>query len=117
MGLYDQGLDQNKRCEIIGNMEASAPEQKIIQLVEQHDAKLNQAVEGAIHPETQKPIPLTEDLQQIGVDATHVIGSGFEELMSGEGRDTRDRVASKNPIRLVWERANRLRDKVTKKAA
>lgn len=89
-------------------MEA-APEQKIIQPVDQHDIDLNRSVEVATQPEAQKPIPLTEELKQIGVDATHVIGSTFDELMSGEGGSTRDRVASRSPIRLVLERVKRLK--------
>lgn len=98
-------------------MDGSAPEQKIIQPVDQQDTNLNRMVEGATQPESQKPIPLTEGLRQVGVDATHVVGSTFDELMSGEGGSTRDRVTSRNPISLVWERINRKRDKPTLKKA
>lgn len=77
---------------------------------EQHDASLNQAVEGATQPEAQKSIPLTEDLRQIGVNVTHIAGSTFDELMSGEGGDTRDRiVSSRNPIKLALEKLKKLR--------
>lgn len=99
-------------------MEA-APEQKIIQPVDQHDVNLTEAIIGATQPDAQKPIPLTEELEQIGVDAIHVAGSTFDELMSGdEGGKTRDRVARINPISLVRERLKRIKDgPVLKKAA
>lgn len=84
--------------------------------VDRQDVSLIKKVEGASQPEAQKPIPLTEDLKRIGVDATHVIGSTFDELMSGEGRDTRDRVARKNPISLVLEKARRLKSPLKKVA-
>lgn len=72
---------------------------------EKHDASLIQSIKGATQPEAQKPIPLTGDLKQIGVDAAHVVGSSVDELIRGEGRDTRDRVASpRNPIRIVLEK-------------
>lgn len=82
-----------------------------MEAVDQRDVNLTKAITGAIQPDIQKPIPLTEELKQIGVDATHVAGSTFDELMSGEGRETRNRVASKNPISLVWERIKRKRGK------
>lgn len=73
--------------------------------VEKHDTHLIQAIKDARKPESQQPISLSEDLKQIGVDVTHVAGSTFNELMSGEGRDARDRVARQgNPIRIVRER-------------
>lgn len=34
-------------------------------------------------PPTEKAIPLTEELKQVGVDATHIIGSKLEELTTG----------------------------------
>ena len=83
---------------------------------EQHDSHLIKVVPEATQPEAQKPIPLTEDLKQIGVDATHVVGSTFDELMGGEGGSSRDRVASKNPINLVLERARRLKARFKKAA-
>lgn len=83
---------------------------------EQHDATLIRSVEGATRPETQKSIPLTDELKQIGVDAIHIAGTTFDELMSGEGRDTRDRVAGKNPISLVRERARRFKSELKKAA-
>lgn len=77
--------------------------------VEKHDANLIKAIKGATKPESQQPISLSEDLKQIGVDVTHVAGSTFDELMSGEGRDTRDRVASsRNPIKIALERNSKL---------
>lgn len=88
-----------------------------MEAVDRQDVSLIKNVEGASQPEAQKPIPLSEDLKRIGVDATHVIGSTFDELMGGEGRDTRDRVASRNPINLVLERAKRIRNRLTQKKA
>lgn len=88
-------------------MNGPAPEQRVIQPKDQHEIDLHRKIEGAIQPAAQKPIPLTEELKQIGVDATHIAGSTFDELMSGEGGSTRDRVASKNPINLVWEKIKR----------
>ena len=75
---------------------------------EQRDVSL-QKVAGVIQPEGKKPIPLSEELKQIGVDATHIAGSTFDELMSGQGMGTRDRIASRNPFRLAWERAKKLK--------
>ena len=83
---------------------------------EQQDRHLIKVVPGATQPEAQKSIPLTADLKQIGVDATHIVGSTVDELMSGEGGSSRDRVASKNPINLVLERARRLRARLQKAA-
>ncbi len=93
-----------------------ATEQKIIQPTDQHDVDLNKAV-GGIQPDAQKPIPLTEELRQIGVDVTHIAGSAFKEVMSGVGGSTRDRVASNNPISLVWERARRMKEKLIQEKA
>lgn len=77
---------------------------------EGHDAGLIQSIKGATQPEAQKPIPLTEDLRRWGVDATHIAGSAFGELMNGKGGDARDRVAiSGNPIRLLEERFGKLK--------
>jgi len=85
---------------------------------EQHDAHLIHSVEGATQAEGQRPIPLTEDLKQIGVDARHIIGSTVNELAHGEGRDSRDRLAIKqNPFKLALERAKSLKNRLLKKAA
>lgn len=34
-------------------------------------------------PHTEKAIPLTDELKQVGVDAAHIIGSKLEELTTG----------------------------------
>lgn len=72
--------------------------------VEKHDTHLIQAIKDATKPESQQPISLSEDLKQIGVDVTHVAGSTFDELMSGEGRDTRDRVARQGNLTRILDR-------------
>ena len=91
---------------------------EILQPVEKHETKLHNGVKVPLQElghnvstesDLQKPIPLTEGLRKIGVDATHIAGSGFEELMSGVGGSTRDRVTSgRNPISIAIERAKRL---------
>ena len=83
---------------------------------EEQDSNLIKVVPGATQPEAQKPIPLTEDLKQAGVDATHIIGNTVDELMNGEGGSSRDRVVSHNPINLVLERARRLKARFKKAA-
>lgn len=76
---------------------------------EQHDAQLIQGIKGATQPEAQKPIPLTSDLKQVGVDATHIAGSTFDELIGGEGGSSRVRtVPSRNPFKIAFERARKL---------
>lgn len=52
------------------------------------------------------PFPLTHDLQQIGVDAGHIIGSSFEEMTQGTThiRETK----SRNPLNLIKEKAAKL---------
>lgn len=54
----------------------------------------------------ETPIPLTSDLQQIGVDAGHIIGSSFEEMTQGTThiRETK----SRNPLGLIKEKAAKL---------
>ena len=77
---------------------------------EQRDIKLIQSVPGAVQPEGDKPISLTNDLKQIGVNASHIAGNAFDELINGEGRDTRDRVAiPRNPISLIKEKFRKFR--------
>ena len=72
---------------------------------EQRDGNLIKAIPGATRPDSQKPIPLTDDFKQTGVDISHVVGSTYDELMSGEGGDTRDRVAIPgNPVRFLKEK-------------
>ena len=97
---------------------------EILQPVEKNETNLHNGVKSPLkelghnvstEPDSQKPIPLTEGLKQIGVDATHIAGSGFDELMSGVGRSSRDRTThGRNPISIALERAKRL---VQKKAA
>lgn len=84
---------------------------------ENRDIDLIKSIAGATQPHAQKPIPLTEDLKQIGVDVTHIAGNTFDELVGGEGRNARDRVAtSGNPIRLIEEKFRKFRS-VQQKAA
>ena len=83
---------------------------------EKHDAQLVQGVEGATQPESQKPIPLTNDLKQVGVDVTHIAGGTFDELMNGEGRGTWDRVVTEQKPISLWEKAKRLKDSLKKAA-
>ncbi len=47
--------------------------------------------------------------------ALHALNVELEEFTSGEDIHTRDRVASRNPINLSWERLKKL--KTAKKAA
>ena len=42
-------------------------------------------------PAAEKPIPLTDELKQIGVAAWHVIGTPVEEVFTGEAPDARVR--------------------------
>ena len=76
--------------------------------------RVNQALQKEGHgqaevPPSQLKPSLTEELKQIGVDATHIAGSTLEELTTGEKSSTRNRVTSKNPLNLVWERFRRKR--------
>ncbi|MBI2334331.1 hypothetical protein HYU96_00870 [Candidatus Daviesbacteria bacterium] len=73
------------------------------------DKKLHQDVNNQLqqlhHPPAslpvngETPIPLTEDLKSLGVDAGHIIGSTFEDLTSGstQVRET----PSKGPLQLL----------------
>lgn len=105
-------------------MNEPAPK-RIIQSAEQPTQELHETVGGELskfghnvstQPESTKPIPLTEELQQIGTDVTHITGSTVEELITGKGGSTRDRTA-KNPFNLVWERLKRKKASQQKKAA
>lgn len=100
-------------------MEGSAPKEKeIIQSPDRKDAdfhgNLRQELKKLGHdvstkPDHEKPIPLTEELRQIGTDITHIAGSTVDELVTGDGGSTRDRVASRNPLKIAWERLRRKR--------
>ncbi|HBQ51061.1 hypothetical protein A3B42_03590 [Candidatus Daviesbacteria bacterium RIFCSPLOWO2_01_FULL_38_10] len=83
---------------------------------QQQDDKLHQTVNqnlqqmghapSAAPVTVDTPIPLTSDLQQIGVDAGHIIGSSFEEMTQGTThiRETK----SRNPLSLIKEKAQKL---------
>lgn len=99
-------------------MDESAREKYIIHPVDRDEANVHHKLQGELKglghgmettPPAEKPIPLTGELKQIGADATHIVSSTFDELMTGEGGSTRDRVASRNPISLAWERLKRKR--------
>lgn len=99
-------------------MDESAREEHIIHPVDRDEATMHHKVQGELEvlghgmetkPPAEKPIGLTGALKQIGADVTHITGSTFDELMTGEGGSTRDRVASRNPISLAWERLKRKR--------
>ena len=80
------------------------------------DKKLHQNVSSQLqqlhHPPAslpindETPIPLTNDLKQIGVDASHIVGSTLEELTQGSThiRETK----SKKLLRLLQEKATKL---------
>lgn len=95
-------------------MSESAPT-GIIQSVDQQQAAVHQKIEGnlrqlrhntATQPPSQQPIGLTEDLRQASVDAAHIIGSTYADIVTGEGGTNRDRIASSNnPLKLRLERA------------
>lgn len=65
------------------------------------------------------PSHLLEGIKEFGGEVLHdthdYVKTGLEELTSGVGGSTRDRVTSRNPINLVWERAKRFRNKLTQK--
>lgn len=105
-------------------MEGPAP--KEIESAEQPTEDLHEGVRKPLKemglddpevPPTQIRFPLTGNLEQLGVDASHVIGSKLEELTSGTGGSTLDRMADrKNPISLAWERAKKLKARLRKAA-
>lgn len=88
-----------------------------IQPVDQRDAGVRQKIEDNLRqlghntvtqPPSIQPIGLTDDLRQAGVDAAHIIGSTYTDIVEGKGGANRDRVAtSRNPIKLALERAKR----------
>lgn len=94
----------------------AAPKQ-VIQTPQQATDNLHQAVgqnlqqmgrSSATVPTTSEtPIPLTDELRQIGVDASHVIGTSFEELTQGTThiRETK----SKNWLKLLQEKVARIK--------
>ena len=91
-------------------MAMDAAQKKMIQPTDQQDSDLHNNLGNQLgkmghvtstQPQTQQPLPLTEDLKAIGTDATDLAGSTFAELMEGEGRESRDRVAHKNPLGIL----------------
>lgn len=59
---------------------------------------------GSTVPHTaETPLPLTDQLRQIGVDAGHIAHSTFEEVTTGGATGIRT-TASKNPLRIISER-------------
>ncbi len=98
-------------------MDGSAPEQEIIQFPDQAAEQLHDGVRkplnqmghsGPEDPPAETKFPLTDELTQIGVDASHIVGTGFHELIKGQDRSTRNRVThNKNPISIAVERAKR----------
>lgn len=78
---------------------------------------LRRNIGGSDIPPSEIKPSLTKDLKQIGVNAAHFAGSTFEEVMEGEGPDTRTRVTSgKNPGRWLLERTSKMRN-IFKKVA
>lgn len=102
----------------------AAPKQ-VIQTPQQATDTLHQNVGGnlqqmghnaSIVPTTSDtPIPLTDELKQIGVDASHIMGTTFEELTQGTThiRETK----SKNLLKLFQEKASKLAQSLRLKKA
>lgn len=55
-------------------------------------------------PHTEQAIPLTEELKQVGVDATHIIGSKFKELTTGTTPSTEVRGTATSNFRNFFKR-------------
>lgn len=51
----------------------------------------------------ETPLPLTNQLKQIGVDAGHIAGSTFEEVVTGGATGIRT-TESRNPLRIISKR-------------
>lgn len=108
-------------------MEKPASE-RIVQSAEQPTKDLHEGVKESLRklghsgptiPAAQTLPPLTEELKRVGVDAAHIAGSTFEEVVTGGATHIRE-TPSKKPLALVWERLRRLGRKVepqSKKAA
>lgn len=105
-------------------MEEPAP--KGIVLVDQDNRKVeteiaSNATKMGVPTTRQNVSPdlshLLEGMKEVGGEILHdthaYAKTSLVELAGGKGGSTRDRVASKNPISLVWERINRKRDKPT----
>lgn len=81
------------------------------------DDQLHQNVSGSLQqmghsastvPTTaDTPLPLTNELKQIGVDASHIMGTTFEELTQGTThiRETK----SKNWLKVLQEKVARIK--------
>lgn len=62
-------------------------------------------------PETEKPIPLTEDLKQLGVNAMHIAGVNYHELLTGEGERAKVRASDNKSV------VSKIRDQFLRKKA
>lgn len=93
-----------------------AAPQQVIQTPQQATDQLHQNVASNLQqmghsastvPATDTPIPLTDELKQIGIDASHIVGTTFEELTQGTThiRETK----SKNLLKLLQEKVARIK--------
>lgn len=106
-------------------MSESAPT-GIIQPIDQQNAVVHQKIQSNLRqigqpiptqPPTEQPIERSNEFAELGVDAAHIIGSTYADLVTGEGGGNRDRVTSgKNLLRLGRERLAKL-NLVQKKTA
>lgn len=103
------------------------PAQKeIIQTPEQHSDGLHKEMEEQLgslgHQGSTKPagpIPLTDELKEVGVDLAHIAGSGFKELVTGGESQIRT-TESKKPLSIAAIRQamrNKLLGRFNRKAA
>lgn len=102
----------------------AAPKQAI-QTPQQATDKLHQSVgqnlqqmgqrSSTVPTTSETPIPLTDELKQIGVDASHIVGTTFEELTQGTThiRETK----SKKLLKLFQEKASKLAQSLRLKKA